>query len=264
MNLGITGRAALVTGAGSGIGRAVALALAREGALVMLCGRNRERLESTAAEIALADGRSGIVVADLTSEAGCAAAVRATVEEFGSIEMVVNAAGDPTACGTLDVPSETWRRIFDSLFFSAVFLCQAAIARMRSGGWGRIVNIASSAVKSPSGSGPYDAAKAALVAFTKDLATEVTAEGILVNAVSPGSTLTPLWTGQGRIGDQLAAEFGIDRAALLDGIAERIPLKRMAEPSEIADVILFLLSEKASYVSGTTVYVDGGAVTTPF
>lgn len=143
-------------------------------------------------------------------------------------------------------------------------LCSRAVPIMRIAKWGRIINVASSCVKDPSGNVTYDAMKAAIVSYSKDLSNEVAVDNILVTSVCPGTTLTEMWNGDNSVGKKIADLEGISLTELLKSIAESIPLKRLAKPDEIADVITFLASDKASYITGQAFYVDGGSIRSAF
>ena len=160
-----------------------------------------------------------------------------------------------------EVPDVEWARDWELNVMSAVRCCRRALPLMRHRGWGRIVNVASSAGKRPSARWPhYATTKAALLGLTMVLADTYAREGITVNAVCPGPVSSPAWTAEGGLADRLAEERGVDRREVLDRVAAGIPIGRMGEPEEIAEAIAFLCGAKASFVNGAALSVDGGNV----
>lgn len=250
------GRVALITGAASGIGRATAVALAREGAAVMIADIQREAGEAAAAAIAAGGGSAGFVEADITRDAE--PMVAATVERFGRLDIMVNNAGVFYPADFLEAPFEAWRRAVDVMYFGTYLCAQAAARQMvRQGGGGRMVNISSvNAFLGAAQSSHYNSAKGAIDQLTRCLAVELAPHGILVNGVAPGFVETPM--------------------ALIDGVSEhdtpefkafyverrRIPLARPAQPEEIAEAVVFLASERCTYINGHTIVVDGGLTAT--
>jgi 3-oxoacyl-[acyl-carrier protein] reductase len=263
MDLGINGKRALVTGASSGIGRACAVELAREGARVCAVGRDQARLASVIAEIQSLGAEAFSVSADLATEAGCRAAVDACVQRWGGIDILVNVAGAAQNAHVLD--ELTPEVIDDALglkLHSYLRLSQLAFPYMRVQRWGRIVNIAGAAATSPTATNlPAGFANVTILNLTRALQDVGAADGILVNTICPGLTNTPRTRHHrvvaaqraGREPDEAEIEEAIARAA------KALPAGRMCEPEEVARVAAFLASEACSYVQASAIYMDGGA-----
>ncbi|MFJ6806095.1 SDR family NAD(P)-dependent oxidoreductase [Streptomyces anulatus] len=252
MSARFTGKAVLVTGAGSGIGRAVALAFAAEGASVVAAGRTAASLDETVALIGKEGGSAVAVTADVTRSEDVRALVRRTVEHFGSLDVAVNNAGvfrggAPVA----DLPEEDWRTLLD-INVTGVFLClRAEIARMREQpAGGAIVNIASNlgAHSRIPGVAGYLTTKAAVSALTRAAALDHIADGIRINAVSPGATATTM--------SLLPGETKAGRAARMKDAS---PLGRVSSTAEVAAAVLYLASPDAASVVGSDLVIDGGA-----
>jgi 3-oxoacyl-[acyl-carrier protein] reductase len=243
LDLGLTGKAALVAGAGQGIGRACALALAEAGARVACVDNDRGRAEAVAAEV----GGLALVV-DARQRSEVEGAVATTVAELGALDVCVDIIGEARWGRMLDFTDEDWDASFD-LVLRHVFLFGQAAGRamVDSGTGGAFVAVASvSGLTGAPNHGPYGAAKAGLMALVKTLALELAASQVRVNAVAPGAVLTP------RVLERLSPERRVESA-------KAIPLGRQAEPEEIAKAVTFLASDLASYVTGQTLVVDGGA-----
>jgi 3-oxoacyl-[acyl-carrier protein] reductase len=248
MDLGLSGRAAIVTGATRGIGLATARLLLSEGASVLLVGRDAETLERTADDLG---GRVAIAVAD------------AALQRFGRVDILVNNAGTSENKPLAELTDEDWERQWQLNVMGPMRLMRAAVPRMADAGWGRVVNVASSSGKRPSPSNAaYSVAKAAELSLSRVFADAYAGTGVLVNAVAPGATASGLWTGPGGLAEQAARRRGISRDEALEAAADRIPLGRLGEPDEIASVIVFLCSEAAANVAGAAWSVDGGTVPT--
>lgn len=246
-------KVALVTGAGSGVGRAVALALTEEGAAVALLGRRVEALEDTAREIAAAGGSSLSVVADVSDAAAVESAVAQTLAQFGRIDFLVNAAGVLALGPVTKMTTEDWDRMFDVNTKGCFLTARAAIPAMRAAGGGAIVNVASVfALASSKGAAAYAASKAAVLAMTQAMALDHIDEGIRINAVAPGSMDTPMLQTVARN----AAPSNPD--AVLQAAARLHPTRRLVGATEVARTIMFLLSDAAASIVGTTLVVDGG------
>lgn len=261
MDLGLKGRVALVTGASSGLGRAAAERFAREGASVVVCARTANKLADSAREIAEATGAEVVPVpADVTNAGDVRTLMRATVDRFGRLDCLVANAGGPTSGGFAHFADglAPYREALELNLLSTVALCQAAVPEMRRNGWGRVVAVTSLSAKQPTPSLLLSSiARAGVLAFTKALATELAEEGITVNAVCPGYTLTD------RLSELAEAEAGrqrLDPRDIYDLWVKEIPARRLAEPAEFADVVAFLASERASYVTGVALSVDGGYI----
>ncbi len=247
----LSGKTAIVTGGGRGIGRAIALGLAAAGASVVVAGRTAEQLEAVAAEIRAVGAKALPVVTDLTDSQQIEALAAKTVEAFGRIDILVNNAARSFLRSLLDLREDGWDKVFDTNV-KAVWLLSRAVARtMMAQKSGRIVNITTvGAEKAELGMGAYGCSKAALKMLTRCMAREWAAFGIQVNAVGPGLTRTafsqPIWS----------------NTDVAKHVTSLLPMGRIAEPEEIVPAVLFLCSEGASYMTGHTIYVDGGALTT--
>ena len=260
MDLGLSGRAAIVTGATRGIGLATARRLLVEGASVLLVGRDAETLERTADDLG---GRVAIAAADITSRHAGERIVDAALQRFGRVDILVNNAGTSENKPLAELTDEDWERQWELNVMGPMRLMRAAVPRMADAGWGRVVNVASSSGKRPSPSNAaYSVAKAAELSLSRVFADAYAGTGVLVNAVAPGATASGLWTGPGGLAEQAAQRRGISRDEALEAAAARIPLGRLGEPDEIAAVIVFLCSEAASNVAGAAWSVDGGTVPT--
>ena len=242
MDLGLAGTVCLVTGSTAGIGFEVATRVTTEGAHVVSTGRRGE-------------GPGELhVQADLTERGAADRLVSATVERFGRIDGLVNNAGGTDIRKLAELTDDDWQRSFELNLMTAVRTTRAALPHMRSGG--AIVNVSSTAAKRPSlGMPDYSVLKAALLSYSRLVADLHAGDGIRCNAVTPGPTATDAWLGRGGLADQQG-----DRDEVLAKVAAGRPLGRLAEPGEIADVIVFLLSPRAAYVTGAAWSVDGGTV----
>jgi 3-oxoacyl-[acyl-carrier protein] reductase len=262
MDLGIAGKIALVTAASQGLGKASAIALAREEAQVVICARRAAQLQAAADEIRAASNLSvAAYECDLDSAHDIEAMMSQVIATFGTVHIVVNNAGGPAAGGFDQLTDPDWQRAFDRTLMSAVRVTRAALPHMRKQRWGRIVNIASYSVKHPIPDIMLsNSLRLAVAGWAKTLATEVAADNVLINTIGPG------WTRTDRVSQMLDARAEAQsqtpqqvEARLIAGI----PLGRLAAPAEIAAVVAFLASERASYITGTMLAVDGGVVASP-
>ena len=261
MDLGLKGKAALVTGASSGIGRAVALCLAREGADVIINGRDSARVSAVAAEAKACGVDALTVLADITLAEDVEKMVAAAVSKFGRVDILVNNAGTSLMRDPLKLPDEEFRYEMELMFYAVVRTCNAVIPHMKKTGWGRIINISSVYGKQPGGLFDYDAIKAAVNMLTKDLANLLARDNILVNAVCPGPIRTPMWEAPGAGGDRLGEVLGMSGKEAMDWVAkQQIPLGRFGLPEDIAQMVAFLASDKAGFITGQAINVDGGMV----
>jgi 3-oxoacyl-[acyl-carrier protein] reductase len=242
----LRGRVALVTGAGSGIGRATALRLAADGAAVGCLDRNAEGVDGVAAEIGNRGGRGLALHADVTQPAEVRDAVERLVAELGPAAILVSNAGVAGAGKLMDTSLEDWQRVVDSHVLGAFLMTKAVLPGMLSAGWGRIVMIASEAVWLGSASVQYVTAKAALLGFTRSLARQVVGQGVLVNAVAPGPVETPM------LFDNTPEEIEFERRTVLLG--------RFLQPEEIAATIAFLAGPGGDAYVGQVLSPNGGTV----
>ena len=252
MDLGLKGKVALVTGGTQGIGRASVERLAAEGALVAVVARDTKRLADTVKAVETAGGKALAVKADVSGAEDCKRAVEETVAAFGGLDILVNNAGT-SATGPFEAADDAlWQADFDLKLFAAIRLSCLAIPHMRKAKGGRIINITNIGAKQPNArTMPTTVTRAAGLALTKALSKEFAPEGILVNTVCIGL----IRAGQH---ETRAAREGKDVETLYAGMAKTIPLGRVGEAAEVANVIAFLSSAAASYVTGTSINLDGG------
>ncbi|MBZ0274102.1 SDR family oxidoreductase [bacterium] len=257
MNLGLAGKSAIVCAASKGLGRASALELAAEGANVAICARDEDRLAQTRREIDKAGGRCVAVVADMKVEADRARFFETAARELGPIDILVNNAGGPPPGGATAFGVADYRDAVELNMLSAIDMSARALPSMRERGFGRIVNIVSIAALQPI---PHlalsNAARAGLLGYAKTLASEVARDGVTVNSLCPGSILTD------RVRSMLpegADEHSIPESGPLADLIRAIPVGRMGRPDEFGAVVAFLASERASYMTGVALLVDGGA-----
>jgi len=259
MDLGLRGKVALVAASSRGLGRAAAAELAREGARVALCARNAEELQATAEAIRQETGAEVLAIpADLTRAEDIQRLVTQVEARFGRADILVTNAGGPPGGSFEDFDDEAWRRAWELTFMSAVRLIRAVLPGMKARRWGRIINITSVSVKQPL---PdlilSNAYRAAVAGVAKTLANDLAPLGITVNNVCPGWTLTDRVQ---ELVERRAAQQGISFEEALKAATASIPMRRMGRPEELAALIAFLASERAAYITGTTIPVDGGSV----
>jgi 3-oxoacyl-[acyl-carrier protein] reductase len=237
VRLGLDQRVCLVTGSTAGIGLETARLLAEEGARVAICGRRADEPDAPAALVARVE------------------------DELGPVECLVNNVGLAYQRSFEELTDEHWEELWQLNVLSYVRTIRAVVPGMRERGFGRIVNVSSTAGKRPSGGMPdYSVTKAAVLSLSRLVADLYAGDGILCNAVTPGPTASPAWLGAGGLADQAAERSGKTRDEVLAGVAKGRPLGRLAEPEEIAAVIVFLCSDRASYVTGAAWSADGGTV----
>jgi len=266
MDLGLTERTCVVTGASSGIGRATALQLCAEGANVVLVARGDERLRKVRSEADAigvnAGGRATTLVLDVTEEDAGRKMVERAQEKFGSLDVLVNNAGAAKWRDLDDVPDEDWRAQYELNVMAPLRAMRAAIPPMVERGWGRVVNVCSTAGKRPSAAmAEYSVAKAAELSLSRLFADRYAKTGVLVNAIAPGPVEAEMWMEEGGLLDQSRDLSGTgSREEALAEAGSKRPIGRLAQPEEIAAAIVFLCSERASYVAGAAWSVDGGTV----
>lgn len=255
MDLGLKGKLAVITGGSVGIGLAVAKGFAAEGANVLITARGKDRVEAEAANIARDYGVSAHgVAADVATAEGCAAVVAAAAQ-LGGAHILVNNAGTGSNETIAEADDAKWQYYWDLHVMAAVRLGRGLVPQMKAHGWGAIVHNASICAVQPLWYEPiYNTTKAALMMFSKTLANEVVGDNIRVNTINPGLVLTPDWV---KTAKQLAGEDGYQ--AHLQGVADEAGgMKRFATPEELANFFVFICSDKASYSTGSTYFVDGG------
>jgi 3-oxoacyl-[acyl-carrier protein] reductase len=257
MELGLRERVCVVTGSTAGIGRETARFLCDEGARVVVTGREGERVERVRSEIGAELG----VVCDLAEPEGPRALVAEATARVGPLDVLVNNVGVAYQLPFEEVSDSQWDEMWQLNVMSYVRAIRAALPQMRKRRRGSIVNVSSTAGKRPSTSMPnYSVTKAAVLSLSRLVADLYAGEGIRCNAVTPGPTATDAWLGEGGLADQQAARSGAAREEVLEAVGKGRPLGRLAEPDEIAAVIVFLTSERASYVTGAAWSADGGTV----
>ncbi|HWB70185.1 MAG TPA: SDR family oxidoreductase, partial [Solirubrobacterales bacterium] len=263
MDLGLRGRGCVVTGASRGIGRETARLLCAEGADVLLVARGEEALATAAEELrAAGGGRAFHLALDVTDEDAGERMLATAGERFGTLDVLVNNAGAAHWRAIEDVPDEDWRAQYELNVMAPLRAMRAMLPGMAERGWGRVVNVCSTAGKRPSAAMPeYSVAKAAELSLSRLFADRYAKSGVLVNAICPGPVRAEMWMGPGGLLDQSREMSGAaSREEALATAGAKRPIGRLAEVGEIASAIAFLCSERASYVSGAAWSVDGGTV----
>jgi 3-oxoacyl-[acyl-carrier protein] reductase len=257
MDLGLKGRGVIVAASSEGMGRATAEAFAREGAQVAMCARTETTLNQAAGRIRQETGAEVYAeTVDVTDGVAVQNFVEQVAKRFGRVDVCVTNAGGPPAKNFLSVSVDEWRKAIDTNFMSVVHLAKAVLPHMQRHRWGRIITITSVAVKQPVAELVLsNAVRAAVVGLVKSLSNEFGKDGILVNNVAPGYTATERLQELAGV-RALAAETTPEQ--IYQNWAAATPVRRLGKPEEIADVILWLASERAAYVTGQTVLVDGG------
>jgi 3-oxoacyl-[acyl-carrier protein] reductase len=255
MELGLRGKVAAITGGSEGIGRASAFRFCEEGARVAICARREGVLQNTAKEIESATGGEVLAVrADVTNPADCEQFIQRTIERFGRLDILVNNAGRSSAMPFEEADDEVWREDIEVKLYGAIRCARLAIPYMRQQGGGRIINMTTVGGKQPGArSVPTSVTRAAGINLTKALANEYAADNILVNTVCLGRLKSAQWT---RRWQAQCSHMTLDEFYAKQG--ELIPLKRLGEAEDVADLVCFLASERARYITGTAINLDGG------
>jgi 3-oxoacyl-[acyl-carrier protein] reductase len=261
MDLGLRGKVALITGGSRGIGKASALTLAEEGCNVAICSRGKDELNQAAEEIREKGTEVMAIQADVSRPEEVRSFVALSAAKMGRIDVLVNNAGTGRLSDLMELPEEEFRRNMDLMLFGLIRCCKEVVPHMQKVGGGRIINISSIFGKQPGGLADYDAIKAAVIMFTKDLSNYLAPSSILVNAVCPGPVRTPLWEGPGQLGDQLGQAMGMPGPEAIRVFAKQnIPLGHHGDPEDIAHMVTFLASDRAKFITGQAINVDGGMV----
>jgi 3-oxoacyl-[acyl-carrier protein] reductase len=257
MDLGLRGKVALVAAASRGLGRAIAMEMAKEGAKLVVCARGAEALESARETIAASTGvEVHAVVADLSKTADVGMVAAEAMAKFGQVDILVTNAGGPPA-GTFEKHAwDAWERAVNLTLRSAVELTRAVLPGMRARTWGRVINVTSIAVKQPVDNLILsNSLRSAVTGFARTLANEVATDGVTVNNIMPGYTRTERVE---ELADATAAKEGLTRADIIARFEKEIPMRRLGEPREFAALAVFLASRQASYITGQSIAVDGG------
>jgi NAD(P)-dependent dehydrogenase (short-subunit alcohol dehydrogenase family) len=237
----------LITGASRGLGKAVALALAAEGAGIALVARDREALDKTAEEVRRSGGIGQVFQADVTSEEQVLRLEREVADAFGRVHILINNAGINIRKQLTEFTLDEWRRVLDTSLTSTFLMCRAFVPHMKESGYGRVINLASiMAHVSMPGRSAYSASKSAILGFTRALALELAPEGITVNSISPGPFATEMNTAL------------IENPELNAQFVAKIPLGRWGRVEEIGQLAVYLCSADAGFITGTDVLIDGG------
>lgn len=257
MDLGINNRIALVCGASKGLGKAVALGLGQEGARLAICSRNKENILKIASEISKTTGAEVLgISADLSRAEEARRFFKEAWEHFGRVDILVTNAGGPPSLPFAKITDDQWKSAFDLTLMSAVILIRECLPVMQEQRFGRIVNITSVAVKQPmEGLILSNTIRTGLIGLAKTLSNDYAPYNILINNVCPGVTLTERVK---ELSKALAAQKGISPEKVIQDWEAGIPMGRMGRPEELANLVVFLASDRASYITGTTIQVDGG------
>ncbi len=261
MDLNLSSKLALVTAASQGLGKAAAIELAKEGCNLVVCSSNEEKIVKAAKEIEkISTSKVTAIKADLSDDNQIELLFNQIKKDFSGVDIVVNNAGGPPLSTFDSVSDEDWQRAFDLTMMSSLRISRLALPHMKKNRWGRIINISSYSVKTPvSGLFISNTIRLGVLGWAKALSDEVAKDGITVNTVCPGSTRTE------RINQLIAnsaENSGISLKEAEESMAASIPMGRIGEPEELASLIAYLASERAAYITGTAIQVDGGATRT--
>jgi 3-oxoacyl-[acyl-carrier protein] reductase len=259
MDLGIKNRVGIVTGSSKGIGRAIAESLAKEGVNVVICSRNIKNLNNTAKDIENNTGTNILPVqADITKMEDINKIIEETIQQFGKINILINNISGPPSMYFSETTDNDWRKAVEQLLMSVVNFSYGVIPYMKKNKWGRIINMTSFAAKQPQeGLILSNTIRAGILGLTKTLSNELSKENILVNAVCPGWTLTDRLE---ELAKSKAEKNGKNYKNIIKEWENEIPIGRLAQPQEIANLVTFLASEPSSYITGCSIQVDGGFI----
>ncbi len=254
MELNLKNRIVLVTAGSKGIGLATALGFYKSGAKVAICGRTRSTLDAAAAQMPGCQA----LIGDVSRSEDIEGVIAAVAQEFGSIDILVNNAGGPPPGLFVDLADEDWDKAIELTLKSVIRATRLVLPHMRAQKWGRIINISSTGVKQPvPGLTLSNSIRMAVLGWAKTLANQVAADNVLVNTICPGFTQTDRIA---QILEQQSAASGKSIEEIAAGLAAQIPMQRIGRPEEVANLAVFLGSEAASYITGTSIQVDGGSV----
>jgi 3-oxoacyl-[acyl-carrier protein] reductase len=259
MELGINGKVAAVAASSQGLGFACAMELAREGASLAICSRDRARIDQAAVRIHEETGAEVFAtVVDVSRQDECVRFIDETVNQFGRLDILVTNTGGPVPGALDDIEFENVRDGFNSTLMNAIVMMKSAVPHMRRNKWGRIVNILSMTVKQPKVDLLVsNTMRPAILGFAKSISFELASEGITVNNVAPGYTRTERLT---ELAEHLAGQYGETPDDIYAKWERTIPARRLGKPEELAAIVAFLASERAGYMTGVTIQVDGGSV----
>ena len=262
MDLGLNNKIALITAASQGLGKASAFSIANEGASVIICSRDKDKISKAAKDIKDKTGSEvTFFQADLSKESDINKMVEEIIRKYGRIDVLVNNTGGPKAGFFDEINDEDWISTFESTFLSAVRLTRAVLPSMKRNRWGRIINISSVSAKQPIDNLILsNGIRMSVHGWAKTLSNQVASENILINNVCPGFTKTERVDG---LVSTQAKDLNISEDQVVDTISSNIPAKRVGKPQELADLVTFLASEKSSYITGQSIAVDGGVSSLP-
>ncbi len=257
MDLGLKDRVAIVAASSKGLGRATALGLAKEGVKLTICARDRDTLFKTADNI-IAETSADVlpIICDVSKTDEIKNVVKETIKKYDTVDILINNAGGPPTGNFLDFSLEDWQRAIELNLFSTITFCNEVIPHMKENKWGRIVNITSYAVKQPvAGLLLSNTVRAGIIGLAKTLSNEFGSYNILVNNICPGRIFTDRIT---FLANDRAEKEGKSFDEIINTMGSDVPVGRIGRPEELADLAVFLASERASYITGTTIQVDGG------